>query len=246
MPLGLGVLALVTVLNLRGPGDSARAFLLPTVVFIAGLLAVIAVGLIHPLALHAPLPGRPLLPDRGLETVSVLLVLKAFAAGCSALTEVEAIANGVPQFRQPRVARAKRTELLLGVLLGAMLLGLAALASRWHVAPRSGQTALSQVMALAVGRHWAYYLVTFAITIVLALAANTSFASLPLLASVLARDNCLPHVFALRDDRQVLAPGILALGAMSALLLIASRGRTLTLIPLYAIGVFTGFTLSQA
>ena len=246
VPLGLGVLALVTLFNLRGLGDSARAFLLPTVVFIAGLLAVIAVGLIHPLAVHAAQPGRPLLPARGLETVSVLLVLKAFAAGCSALTGVEAIANGVPQFRKPRVARAKRTELLLGVILGVMLLGLAVLASRWHVAPRAGQTALSQIMGMAVGRHWAYYLVTFAITIVLALAANTSFASLPLLTGVLAGDNCLPHVFALRDDRQVFAPGIAALAVLSAALLVAVRGNTQALIPLFAIGVFTGFTLSQA
>lgn len=152
----------------------------------------------------------------------------------------------MPLFRQPRQARAKRTELLLGVILGLMLLGLAVLARRWHVAPRPGQTVLSQIMVTAAGRHWAYFVVTLAVTIVLALAANTSFGGLPVLASLLARDNYLPHVFALRDDRQVLAPGIVALGAMSALLLIASRGRTLTLIPLYAIGVFTGFTLSQA
>ncbi len=246
VPLDLGILAVVTVLNLRGLGDSARAFLLPTLVFIAGLLAIIAVGLIHPLGLHAPQPGRPLLPSRGLEAVSVLLVLKAFSAGCSALTGVEAIANGVPLFRAPRVVRAKRTELLLGVILGVMLLGLAVLADRWHIAPRSGQTALSQIMGMAVGRGWAYYLVTFAITIVLALAANTSFGSLPLLASILARDNYLPHVFALRDDRQVFAPGIAALAVASAALLIAAGGNTQALIPLFAIGVFTGFTLAQA
>lgn len=246
VPVDLAILAVITLLNLRGLGDSARAFLLPTVVFIAGLLAIIAVGLIHPLALHTPQPGRSLLPSHALAAVSVLLVLKAFSAGCSALTGVEAIANGVPVFRQPRVARAKRTELLLGVILGVMLLGLAVLASRWHIAPRSGETALSQIMAMAVGRHWAYYLVTFAITIALALAANTSFGSLPLLASVLAKDNYLPHVFRLRDDRQVFAPGIAALAVLSAGLLIAVGGNTQALIPLYAIGVFTGFTLSQA
>jgi hypothetical protein len=159
---------------------------------------------------------------------------------------VEAIASGVPLFRKPRQARAKRTELLLGVILGLMLLGLAVLARGWHIAPRSGQTMLSQIMAASVGRNWAYFTVTVALTVVLALAANTSFASMPVLASLLARDNYLPHVFALRDDRQVLAPGIGALGAMSAVLLIASRGSTLALIPLYAIGVFAGFTLSQA
>lgn len=244
--MSLGILAVITLLNLRGLGDTARAFLLPTVVFIAGLLGVIIVGLIHPLALYAAQPGHPLLPARPLAAVSVLLLLKAFSAGCSALTGVEAIANGVPLFRQPRQARAKRTELLLGMILGVMLLGLAVLARRWHLAPRSGQTVLSLIMATAVGRHCAYFVVTFAVTVVLALAANTSFGGLPVLASLLARDNYLPHVFALRDDRQVLAPGIWALGAMSALLLIASGGRTLALIPLYAIGVFTGFTLSPA
>ena len=118
--------------------------------------AVIVIGLIHPLALHAAQPGRTLLPAHAAEAVSVLLVLKAFSAGCSALTGVEAIANGVPLFKRPRQARAKRTELLLGVILGAMLLGLAVLADRWHIGPRTGQTALSQIIAAAVGRNWAY------------------------------------------------------------------------------------------
>ncbi len=175
VPICLAILAVVTLLNLRGLGDAARAFLLPTMVFIVGLLAIIVIGLIHPLALHAPQPGHSLIPTPALETVSVLLLLKAFSAGCSALTGVEAIANGVPLFKQPRVARAKRTELLLGSILGAMLLGLAVLARRWHVGPRSGQTVLSQIMAMAIGRHWAFYVMSLTITLVLALAANTSF-----------------------------------------------------------------------
>jgi len=245
VPICLGILAVVTVLNLRGLGDTARAFLLPTMVFIVGLLAIICTGLVHPLALHVPLPGRPLLATRGLEIVSVL-VLKAFSAGCSALTGVEAIANGVPLFRQPQTVRAKRTELLLGGILGAMLLGLAVLARRWSIGPRSGQTVLSQIMAIAVGRHWAYYLVSLTITLVLALAANTSFGGLPVLASLLARDNYLPHLFSLRGDRQVFANGIWALAILSGALIVAVDGSTLTLIPLFAIGVFTSFTLSQA
>ncbi|HUJ66049.1 MAG TPA: amino acid permease, partial [Acidimicrobiales bacterium] len=156
-----------------------------------------------------------------------------------------AIANGVPLFKEPRVTRAKRTEMLLGVILGVMLLGLAVLARRWHIGPRSGQTSLSQIMAYAVGRHWLYYIVSITITIVLALAANTSFGGLPVLASLLARDNYLPHLLALRDDRQVFRNGIWTLAVMSGLLLVVVRGNTLTLIPLFAIGVFTGFTLSQ-
>jgi hypothetical protein len=177
--------------------------------------------------------------------VTVLLILKAFSAGCSALTGVEANANGVPLFREPRQVRAKRTEMLLGVLLGAMLLGLAVLAKRWHIGPRTGQTVLSQIMAMAVGRGWAYYLVSITITIVLALAANTSFGGLPVLTSLLARDNYLPHLFSLRGDRQVFTNGIIALSLGSGALLLAVGGNTNTLIPLFAIGVFIGFTLSQ-
>ncbi len=246
VPLCLGILAVVTILNLRGLGEAARAFLLPTMIFIFGLLAIIAIGLIHPLGLNEPLPGHSTVPTTGLEAVGVLLVLKAFSAGCSALTGVEAIANGVPVFKEPRVTRARRTELLLGLILGVMLLGLAVLARRWHIGPRSGQTVLSQIMSMAVGRHWAYYVVSVTITLVLALAANTSFGGLPILASLLARDNYLPHAFALRGDRQVFFSGIWTLSGLSALLLIAVRGNTLTLIPLFAIGVFTGFTLSQS
>jgi amino acid transporter len=242
----LGILAVITLLNLRGLGDSARAFLLPTFMFIIGLLAIIAVGLIHPLGLHEAQPGRSLLSTHGLQVVSVLLILKAFSAGCSALTGVEAIANGVPLFKEPRVSRAKRTELMLGVILGAMLLGLAVLAHRWHIGPRSRETVLSQIMGLAVGRHWAYYVVSLTITVVLALAANTSFGGLPILASLLARDNFLPHIFGLRGDRQVFNKGIWVLAALSAILLIAVGGDTNEMIPLFAIGVFTGFTLSQS
>ena len=245
VPLCLGILLFITVLNLRGLGETARAFLLPTMVFIVGLLAIIAIGLIHPLGLNQPLPGTSQLPTTGLKTVSILLVLKAFSAGCSALTGVEAIANGVPLFREPRVVRAKRTEMLLGIILGVMLLGLAVLAKRWQIGPRTGQTVLSQIMAMAVGRGWAYYIVSITITIVLALAANTSFGGLPVLASLVAKDNYLPHLFTLRGDRQVFSNGIAVLAVMAAALLVAVRGNTNTLIPLFAIGVFIGFTLSQ-
>jgi amino acid transporter len=246
VPLCLLILAVVTVLNLRGLGEAARAFLLPTAVFIVGLLAIIVVGLIHPFALHTPLPGHAVAPPHPLQAVGVLLILKAFSAGCSALTGVEAIANGVPLFKEPRVRRAKRTELLLGVVLAAMLLGLAELADRWHIGPWSNQTVLSQIMARAVGRHWAYYIVSLTITLVLALAANTSFGGLPVLASLLSRDHYLPHLFSLRGDRQVFANGIWALAILSAVLLVAVNGNTNTMIPLFAIGVFTGFTLAQS
>ena len=246
VPMCLGILLVITVLNLRGLGEGARIFLLPTMVFIVGLLAIIAIGMIHPLGLNTPRTGRSLVPAHAVEAVSVLLVLRAFSAGCSALTGVEAIANGVPLFREPRVIRAKRTELLLGSILGVMLLGLALLTDKFHVEPRTGQTVLSQIMVYAVGRHWAYYIVSLTITLVLVLAANTSFGGLPVLTSLLARDNYLPHFFGLRDSRQVFGNGVWALAVFSAALLVAVRGNTNSLIPLFAIGVFIGFTMAQS
>ncbi len=245
VPLCLAELAVLTVLNLRGLGETARAFLLPTFLFIVGLLAVIAIGIVHPLDPNLAQSGTSQTATVNLAPIGVLLILKAFSAGCSALTGVEAIANGVPLFRPPRQARAKQTELLLGVLLGVMLIGLAVLVRKFHVGPRTGQTVLSQVMAYSVGRGWLYYVVSLSITVVLGLAANTSFGGLPVLASLLSRDHYLPHAFALRGDRLVFSKGIWALAAAAALLLVIVRGNTNTLIPLFAIGVFIGFTLAQ-
>lgn len=245
VPMCLGILLIITALNLRGLGEGARAFLIPTLVFIVGLLAIIAVGLIHPLGLGTRQTGESLVATHTVQAVTVLLVLKAFSAGCSALTGVEAIANGVPLFREPRVIRAKRTELLLGLILGAMLLGLAELADKFHVQPMQNQTTLSQIMTDAVGRNWAYYTVSLTITLVLALAANTSYGGLPVLTSLLARDHYLPRLFGVRDSRLVFGNGVLALTVFSGVLLVASRGNTNSLIPLFAIGVFIGFTLSQ-
>ncbi len=245
VPLCLAELAVLTILNLRGLGETARAFLLPTFLFIVGLLVVIAIGIVHPLDPNLAQTGASQTAKVNLAPVGLLLILKAFSAGCSALTGVEAIANGVPLFREPRQARAKQTELLLGVLLGVMLIGLAVLVRKFHVGPRTGQTVLSQVMAYSVGRGWLYYLVSLSITVVLGLAANTSFGGLPVLASLLSRDHYLPHAFALRGDRLVFSKGIWALATAAAVLLVIVRGNTNTLIPLFAIGVFIGFTLAQ-
>ncbi|MGP8161349.1 MAG: APC family permease [Candidatus Dormibacteria bacterium] len=246
LPICLATLAVITLLNLRGLADGARAFLVPTLLFIAAILVVIAVGLIHPLAAHAHAPGSPLIATGTLEAVGVLLVLQAFAAGCSALTGVEAIANGVPLFRHPQVTRARQTELMLGVLLAVMLAGLAVLIQRFHVEPRAGDAVLNQVVGYALGRGWAFAAISILVTLVLALAANTSFGSLPVLASLLAEDNRLPHGFAIRGDRLVFNLGIWVLALLAAILLAATEGNTDSLIPLFAIGVFTGFTLAQA
>jgi hypothetical protein len=180
-----------------------------------------------------------------LKSVGVLLLLKAFANGCAALTGVEAIANAVPSFREPRVRRAQRTEVALGGLLGVMLIGLAILIERFHIAPVAGITVLSQVTEASLGHGIFYYVVQFITMILLALAANTSFGGLPVLAQILAKDNYLPHLFALKAERQVHRYGIGFLFLSAGALLIGARGSMNTLVPLFAIGVFIGFTLSQ-
>ncbi|MEC3976018.1 APC family permease [Amycolatopsis sp. H20-H5] len=241
--LCLGVLALVTAVNLRGIAHSARAFIAPTVVYVGAILVVIVAGLVRSgpaVALPAAAPGG------SLQTVRILLLLKAFANGCAALTGVEAIANAVPSFRVPRVKRAQRAEVTLGVLLAVMLLGIAVLIEKFAVHPADGITVLSQVTAASLGEGFGYYLVQFSTVVLLALAANTSFGGLPVLAQLLAGDNNLPHLFALRDERQVHTYGIGFLAAASAILLVIADGRVNLLVPLFAIGVFVGFTLSQA
>ncbi|MGW6504200.1 APC family permease [Nonomuraea angiospora] len=239
--LCLAVLALVTAVNLRGIAHSARAFIAPTVIYVGAILLVVVAGLIR---------REPAVDVShqvsGLHTVGVLLLLKAFANGCASLTGVEAIANAVPSFRKPRVRRAQRAEVALGALLAVMLLGIAALIEKFAIAPADGVTVLAQVTRASLGDGPLFYVVQFATVVLLALAANTSFGGLPVLAELLARDNNLPHFFALRADRQVHRYGIAFLTVTSALLLIVAGGEMNLLVPLFAIGVFVGFTLSQA
>ncbi|MCK7627163.1 APC family permease [Streptomyces sp. RS10V-4] len=243
----LAVLVLVTAVNLRGIADSARAFLLPTAVFVGAVLAMIAVGLFRDApASTATAAGHPSVLAQHATSVGALLLLRAFASGCSALTGVEAVANAVPSFRAPAARRAQRTEVALGALLGAMLIGLSLLIGRFHLQPVEGVTVLAQLADASFGHNGAFYLVQFATVVLLALAANTSFGGLPVLMGLLARDNYLPHVFGLKADRQVHRHGVLALAAAAALLLILSGGDVNTLVPLFAIGVFVGFTLCQA
>ncbi|MGH4028123.1 APC family permease [Actinomycetota bacterium Odt1-20B] len=242
----LTVLVLITAVNLRGIVDSARVFIAPTAVFVLAILAMVAVGLFRdgPASTEAA-EGHASVLASNATSVGALLLLKAFASGCSALTGVEAIANAVPSFRSPRVKRAQHAEVALGALLGAMLIGLSVLISRFGLQPVEGVTVLAQLADASLGHNWAFYVVQFATMILLALSANTSFGGLPVLMSLLARDNYLPHVFALKADRQVHRHGVLALAAAGALLLVFSGGDTNTLVPLFAIGVFIGFTLCQ-
>jgi amino acid transporter len=241
--VSLSGLALLTAVNMLGISESAKLLMLPTAVFIVSILAVIVIGLLHPHPV-ATIGGNPG-PIRPITALGIVLILKAFAAGCSAVTGVEAIANGVPAFREPRVKRAQRTEISLGVLLGVMLVGLAVLIRSHHVVPRGGVTILAQVTAGAFGTGWAFYVSNLAVTLALAFAANTSFGGLPVLMSLLARDNRLPHFFYLRAERPVYRYGIAVLALAAALLLIAVGAVTSRLIPLFTIGVFVGFTISQ-
>lgn len=235
-------LALIAAVNLWGIAESARALMLPLLLFLAAVFGVIIVGLArtHPAAMVGT--TRPVHIS---EALGIILILKAFAAGCSALTGIEAIANGVPTFREPRARRAQRTELMLGALLGAMLIGLSVLIHREHLAPRGGVTVLAQLTAGSYGTGWAYYATNIIVTLVLALAANTSFGGLPVLMSLLSADNRLPHLFGLRAERPVHRYGVVALAVLAGILLIAVDAVTDRLIPLYAIGVFIGFTISQ-
>ena len=240
--LCLAVLGVITAANLWGVAESARLFIAPTVLFIAAIFAVIIAGLVRSHPLPFPAGSAP----STTMTLGILLLLKAFASGCSALTGVEAIANAVPEFRTPRIRRAQHTEIGLGVILGLMLIGIAVLADRFKAKPSLTVTTLAQLTQGSLGHNFLFYVVQLLTTILLALAANTSFGGLPVLASLLATDNFLPHLFYLRAQRQVHRYGVVVLAVAAAILLVVARGSTQALIPVFAIGVFVGFTLSQA
>ena len=240
--LCLGVLAFITGANLWGVAESARLFIAPTLLFIAGIFTVIIAGLIR----TNPLPFPQGSVSSAPATVGILLLLRAFASGCSALTGVEAIANAVPEFRVPRFRRAQHTEMGLGIILGLMLIGIAVVAQKYDAKPSHTITSLAQLTQGAIGHNVLFYAIQLITTVLLALAANTSFGGLPVLASLLATDNFLPHLFFLKAARQVHRYGVVVLAVAAALLLIVSRGDTQALVPLFAIGVFVGFTLSQA
>jgi amino acid transporter len=236
-------LAVLTAVNMFGISESAKLLMLPLAILLISVLATIVIGLVHP---HAEaVIGTSQTPFKVTEALGVILLLKAFANGCSAVTGIEAIANGVPAFREPKSQTAQRTEISLGVLLGVMLVGLAVLVHTHHILPRGGVTVLSQLTASSFGTGWPFYVSNLAITAVLGLAANTSFGGLPVLMSLLAKDHRMPHAFYLRAERPVYRTGVVSLTLAALLLLVAVGAQTEKLIPLYAIGVFIGFTLSQ-
>jgi amino acid transporter len=251
--LCLGVLAFVTIVNLRGVRESGLAWSIPTYLFVISLAALLALGLFrawqtgnHPVPL-APPP----LPPAAAGGVSIWLLLRAFASGCTAMTGVEAVSNGVPIFAEPRVKNAQRTLTIIIAILGVLLLGIGYLASSYHIGAMDQeqpgyQSVISQLTGAIVGRGSLYYVTIGSVLAVLVLSANTSFADFPRLCRLLADDGYLPHAFANLGRRLVYTSGIVILSILSGILLALFNGITDRLIPLFAVGAFGAFTMSQA
>ena len=250
--LCLAILVLITIVNLRGSRETGFVFMIPTYLFLGTLGTTILLGIVksvtsggHPIPVEAP----PALPAAAVA-VSVWLLLRAFASGCTAMTGVEAVSNGVNAFREPVVQSARRTLTTVIALLAVMLLGIAYLCRAYQIGavnPGPGyQSVLSQLVAAVAGRN-AFYAVTIgSVLLVLSFSANTAFADFPRLCRLIAQDGYLPVPLAERGRRLVYAWGIATLGVLSAGLLILFDGVTDRLIPLYAVGAFLAFTLSQA
>jgi amino acid transporter len=256
--LCLGVLALLTIVNMRGVHDTGVVFMIPTYIFVGTLLVVIGVGTWH--AFHAaghlvvpatPLPAIPAATVLISKWTLLWLLMKVFASGCTAMTGVEAVSNGVMAFRTPATHNAKKTLTIIIALLAILLLGIALLCRAYGIAatdPESPayESVLSMLTRAVMGHGWFYYLTIGSVLAVLALSANTAFADFPRLTRAIALNNFMPHIFLLRGRRLLYSWGIYVLVFLTALLLIIFGGITDRLIPLFAIGAFMAFTLSQA
>src|SRR5882672_7223713 len=251
--LCVGILVVITILNLRGVREAGLAFMVPTYLFVGTLLITIVGGLVR-VALSGghPVPVTPLPPPPPMtEAVTLWLLLKVFASGCTALTGVEAVSNGVKAFREPAVKNAQRTLTIIIFLLAALLAGPSYLVNVYSiVATEPGkpgyQSILSMLTSAVFGQGAFYYLTMAAILLVLSLSANTAFADFPRLCRAIAQNNYLPHAFRYRGRRLVYTYGIVTLAILTAILLTVFDGVTDRLIPLYAVGAFLAFTLSQA
>ncbi|HEO8422420.1 TPA: APC family permease [Yersinia enterocolitica] len=242
--IAIMMVILITILNLRGVTESASVLAYPVYLFVLSLLILIGVGIWKvlngevPAELHAPMgttvPG-----------LSIFLLLKAFSSGCSALTGVEAISNAVPNFKEPSAKNAVKTLTMMGLFLAVLFSGITFLAYWYGVAPNGEETVISQIATEVFGENAMYYITQVTTAIILILAANTGYAAFPLLAVNLATDKYMPRIFTVRGDRLSYSNGIVILGIASILLIVFFGGHTEKLIPLYAVGVFIPFTLSQ-
>ena len=240
--------AVLTLLNMRGVRESGTVFAAPTYVFVFSILGLIAIGLFRTFTGGITYVPGPAGPTAGTQALGVFLVLSAFAKGCTAMTGTEAIANVVPIFQPPEARNARITLAWMAGILAVMFVGISFLASHIGIVPdpTETQTVLSQLTHVIVGDGWYYYLVQFATMAILVLAANTSYASFPRLLWVMARDRYVPRWFGLRGDRLVFTVGILTLAVFAIALLLVFGSSVDALLNLYAIGVFTSFTLSQS
>jgi amino acid transporter len=242
--LCLFAILFITIMNLRGVRESGKVFSFPVYLFIGSLLFLIGASLMKSFSI-------PHLPGRELEAATsnilpIFIILKAFASGCATLTGIEAVSNGVRAFKAPEARNAGTTLIWMAVILGVLTIGIAYFANYYSILPNADETVLSQLARTVFLKGVVYYTIQFATALILILAANTSYADFPRLSSIMANDRYLPRQLSNRGDKLVFSNGILILGFLSALLLVLFRGNTHSLIPLYAVGVFTAFTLSQA
>jgi amino acid transporter len=245
--LCLLAILIITWANLRGVKESGTIFAIPTYGFVLIALTLILVGLARLVSgtigsiTTPPVSGAPM----ATQALTLFVILRAFASGCTALTGVEAISNGIPAFRKPEAENAGKTLIAMTVLLAIMFLGITLLARSLAIVPSEHETVVSQIGRQVFGDGIAYFALQAATTLILVLAANTSFADFPRLSAILARDRYLPRQLTNLGDRLVFANGIIALAILASVLVIVFGGRTHRLIPLYAVGVFLSFTLSQ-
>jgi len=244
--LALAFVVLITLGNLRGVRESGRIFAVPTYFFLLSMLGLLTVGAFRAFT-GTVVPAVAESVPAATSALTTFLVLRAFANGCTAMTGVEAISNGVPAFTPPEEKNAATTLTIMAALCVVLFMGTTLLAHAYQVVPHEGETIVSQLArAVFGGRGLAYYAVQAGTALILVLAANTAFQDFPRLASVMARDRFLPRQFRNQGDRLAFSNGILVLTGFAALLIVTFRGDTHALIPLYMIGVFVSFTLSQA
>jgi amino acid transporter len=244
VPICLLILALIMIGNLRGIKESSRMFGLPTYAFIFAILAMIVTGVIEYFmgVRHGVVPSAML---KSSQNLSIVLILSAFSNGCSALTGVEAVSNAIPNFKAPQIKNAKNVLLLLSFFVLLLFGGTSLLVNLYHVVPVPGKTVLSLIATQIFGNGFMFYFIQATTAIILAMAANTSYSDFPLLLSLISKDGYAPRQLSLRGDRLSFSNGISVLTVIAAVLIVVFRGDTNALIPLYAIGVFISFTLSQ-
>lgn len=242
LPLALGLLVAITLVNLRGTQEISWLMVLPVYGFLVAIMTLVVIGWVR----LQPAPGMPLSPAAGESVATLGPILGAFAAGCTALTGIEAISNGVPTFRQPRIENARTTLLVLGGLMALLFLGTALLVQLAGLEPRPAETILSALARKVLGTGPAYYLVQISTLVILAVAANTSFAGFPRIAAVLAKDGYLPRQLSHLGERMVFSNAILLLAVGTALVMVGFGGDSHRIVPLFGVGVFAAFSLSQA